>query len=232
MTSPPLTYYPVALDIRGRRCVVVGGGVVAERKAGRLLASGAAVTVIAPEVTATLAELARDRSLTLERRPYLSGDLDGAMLAFAATNRRETNAAVAAEARERGLLVCVADRPSDGTVSIPAAGRRGGFTVAVFTDGGSPLLAALARDRLLAALSDGFVALLDRVATLRRGTRGDATRPGPARWRHALDRETVALADAGEVDAAERRLRERLAAHEQPYEASARAVCPVETTRS
>lgn len=211
MTAPTLPIYPLALDIRGQHCVIVGGGAVAERKARGLLANGGAVTVIAPEVTAGLAARADEGSLTLERRPYAAGDLTGARLAFAATNRREVNAAVTADARALGVLVSVADRPAEGNFSLPATGRRGGYTVAVFTSGRSPLLAALARDRLAASLSGGFVELLDRVAALRRAWRHDATRPTPAQWRRALDWETVALADAGDLDAAECRLRAALA---------------------
>lgn len=208
---PPPPIYPLALDIRDQRCVIVGGGVVAERKARGLLAAGASVMVIAPEVASALAALAREGSVRLERRPYAAGDLTGARLVFAATNRREVNAAVSAEARALGVLVSVADRPAEGNVSLPAIARRGAFTIAVFTSGRSPLIAALARDRLAASLSAGFIGLLDRVAVLRRAWRHEATRPTPAQWRRALDWETVALADAGDLDAAESRLRAALA---------------------
>lgn len=211
MTALPPAIYPLALDIRGQRCVIVGGGAVAERKARGLLASGGTVTVFAPEVTAGLAALAREGSLTHERRSYAAGDLTGARLAFAATNRREVNAAVTADARALGVLLSVADRPAEGHFILPATSRRGGFTIAVFTSGRSPLLAALARDRLAANLTGGFIELLDRVAALRRARRHDADRPAPAEWRRALDQETVALADAGDVDAAECRVRAALA---------------------
>lgn len=217
MTGPHATLYPIALDIRAKRCIIVGGGAVAERKARGLLAAGGDVTVIAPAISTELTHLANDRLVTVERRPYRTGDLAGAHLAFAASDRRDVNAAVTAEARERGVLVNVADSPLDGDFSLPARGGRGGFTVAVFTSGGSPLVAAIARDRLVASLSDGFVALLDRVAALRRATRHQPNRPPPERWRQALDERTIAFADAGDVDVAESRLRQALGVGDEHY---------------
>lgn len=203
--------YPIALDLAGRRCVVVGGGAVAERKTSGLLAAGAAVTVIAPELTPGLRALASAGTITGEARPFASGDLAGAVLVFAATDRREVNAAVVAEAREVGALVNVADAPDEGDFSVPALLRRGRLTVGVSTAGGSPAVAGLVRDRLAAALDDGDVALLDLVATLREELLAAGRRVPADAWRAALAPEVLALATAGRLDEAEQALRAALA---------------------
>ncbi|MDP8950405.1 MAG: NAD(P)-dependent oxidoreductase, partial [Actinomycetota bacterium] len=108
--------YPIFLDLSGRRCVVVGGGEVANRKARKLLQARARVVVISPEIQPELESVA----VEIHRRPYTEGDLEGAYLAFAATNVREVNAAVAREAQERGVLVNVADKPSEGDFALPS----------------------------------------------------------------------------------------------------------------
>jgi len=129
--------YPIFLDLSGRRCVVVGGGAVAGRKARKLLQARAEVVVISPEVRPELESVATE----IHRRPYEEGDLEGAYLAFAATDAREVNAAVAGEAKGRGIPVNVADRPSEGDFALPSTLRRGRLQVAVSTGGASPALA-------------------------------------------------------------------------------------------
>ncbi len=209
MTNVPPPY-PIALNVAGRRCVVVGGGAVAERKVRGLLASGAAVKTIAPELTEGLRALASTGTIRVEQRPYAPGDLAGAWLVFTATDRREVNAAVVAEARERGVAVNCADAPGEGDFSVPALVRRGRLTVGVSTAGGSPIVAGLVRDRLAGVLTDGFVALLDLAAAAREEGLAAGRRWAPEVWRAALSPETLALAEAGRLDEAEHRLRETL----------------------
>ena len=142
--------YPLFMDVSGSRCAVVGGGGVASRKVRGLLLSGARVVVISPEVTPEIEGM----GVTVERRPYEVGDLAGSVLAFAATNSREVNAAVAREAKEGGIPVNVADRPAEGDFALPSVLRRGGLQVAVSTGGASPTLARRIRD----AMEPGFAA--------------------------------------------------------------------------
>ncbi|MGF1473860.1 MAG: bifunctional precorrin-2 dehydrogenase/sirohydrochlorin ferrochelatase [Rubrobacteraceae bacterium] len=136
--------YPAFLDLSGRRCVVVGGGVVANRKARKLLQARAEVVVISPETKPEIESMA----LEVHHRPYEPGDLEGAHLAFAATDSREVNSAVAREAKERGILVNVADEPPEGNFTLPSTLRRGGLQVAVSTGGASPSLARAIREEL------------------------------------------------------------------------------------
>ena len=124
--------------------MVVGGGAVANRKARKLLQARAKVVVVSPQVEPELESVA----VEVHRRPYRAGDLEGASLAFAATDVREVNAAVAREARERGVPVNVADKPSEGDFALPSTLRRGRLQVAVSTGGASPGLAARIRREL------------------------------------------------------------------------------------
>lgn len=156
--------YPLFMDVSGRRCVVVGGGGVASRKARGLLESGARVVVVSPEVTPEI----DDMDVTVERRPYAPGDLAGCTLAFAATDSREVNAAVAREAEEHGIPVNVADRPAEGDFALPSVLRRGGLQVAVSTGGASPSLARRIRD----AMEPSFAAEWESVVEKFRVARG------------------------------------------------------------
>jgi siroheme synthase-like protein len=143
---------PLALDLNGRRVVVVGGGPVAQRKVAALLAAGAEVVVIAPELTAELAQLAQSGALAWLPRPYQPGDLAGAWLVLAATNRGEVNRAVAAEAEAQRLWCNVAAPPQAGSCHVMAQVAREGVMIALATDGASPYAARRLRQIVEAAV--------------------------------------------------------------------------------
>ncbi len=126
--------------------MVVGGGRVGSRKAAGLAEAGARVRVIAPRAAAGL------RAHQWERRNYRPGDLKGAFLAFAATDDRRVNRAVAVEARRRRIPVNVADSLEDCTFLAPARVSRGDLQIAVSTGGQDPRLAKQLRQRLEAEL--------------------------------------------------------------------------------
>jgi len=155
---------PVILKMRGRRCVIVGGGSVALRRARGLLQVGASVCVIAPEVEAELAAL----PVEFRGRPYQAGDLAGAFLVIVATDDLRTNQAVAEEARATGVLVNRTDDPQAGDLVIPAHEHRGPLTVAVHTSGISAAAAAVIRDQCLAAIDPDWPRLLEAVAPYRK----------------------------------------------------------------
>jgi siroheme synthase-like protein len=156
--------YPIFLDLSGRRCVVVGGGGVANRKARKLLQARARVVVISPEIGAELESVA----VEVHRRPYREGDLEGAYLAFAATNAREVNAEVAREAKERGVPVNVADSPSEGDFALPSTLRRGRLQVAISTGGASPTLARRIRGELEEAFGPEWAGIVEELDRARR----------------------------------------------------------------
>jgi siroheme synthase-like protein len=146
-------YLPVGLDVRDRICVVVGGGQVGARKVANLLRVGAAVTVVSPEVTKELSELAQAGRLRWLEKGFGPEDLEGAFLAIAATDDGELNARLVREAKAKGVLVCDASSASRSEMIFGALHQKGGITVAVFTDGEDPSLARRSRDRI-AALSE------------------------------------------------------------------------------
>ncbi len=141
-------YHPVFLDLRGRPCVVVGGGAVAQEKVESLLDAGARVTVVSPSLTAALEALAATHEVVHHPRAYRRGDLDDAVLAYVAVEDDAVRAAVAAEAAASRVLVNVVDVPQLSTFISPAVVRRDAVVVAVSTGGASPALARRLREEL------------------------------------------------------------------------------------
>jgi precorrin-2 dehydrogenase len=206
-STAEMGYYPVLLDLEGRRCVMVGGGIIAGRRVDGLLTAGARVTVISPRLTRTLAARAAEGRIDHEAREYRDGDLDGADLAFVATDAGEVNAAVAREARARGVWINAADDPARCTFILPALVRRGDLTVAIATGGSSPALARAIREELETYLTDDYATLAAIAAEARREVRA-AGRPVTAdAWRRALGPEVRRLiVERGRDDAKQRLL--------------------------
>jgi siroheme synthase-like protein len=158
---------PLALDLRDKPVVVVGGGAVAERKARALLAAGAEVRLIAPRLTAYLEAQAAAHLLQWQERAYKRGDVAGAWLAFAAADSPAVNAEVAAEAEAAGVFCNVAAPPEAGSCHVMAALPLEGVTVAIATDGVSPYAARRLRERLEAALPPELARLAVLLGELR-----------------------------------------------------------------
>jgi precorrin-2 dehydrogenase/sirohydrochlorin ferrochelatase len=137
---------------------------VASRKVGKLLQAGAEVVVVSPEVLPELAGM----DVEIQHRIYEYGDLEGANLAFTATDSREVNAAVVREAKERGVPINVADRPAEGDFTVPSTLRRGGLQVAVSTGGASPTLARRIRGELEEAFGPEWAGVVEEFDTARR----------------------------------------------------------------
>jgi precorrin-2 dehydrogenase len=177
-----MAYYPVFLRLSGERCVVIGGGEVAERKVDSLLAAGARVTVVAPALTPALAERLARGEINHLHRAYRDGDLDGARLAYAATDDEALHAELAAAAAAEGVPLNVVDRPQWCSFIVPAVLRRGELTVAVSTGGGSPALAGRVRDDIARHLGPEYERALDVLARLREHLQAQAL-PSDARQR-------------------------------------------------
>lgn len=143
-----MRYYPLFVRLDGRACVVIGGGEVAERKVHGLLAAGARVTLVSPELTPALAALASGGAIAHRAGAYRAGDLAGAFLAYAATDDESVNAAIAAEAEAEGVLLNVVDRPAHCSFIVPSIVQRGDLVIATSTGGASPLLARRIREEL------------------------------------------------------------------------------------
>ncbi len=143
------TYYPIVLTrLKGRRVVVFGGGAVAERKTRGLLAADAAVTLISPQATLPLKDLAAQGRIVWERRVYQPGDCFGAALTFAATNVREVNQNIAQESERANILCNVADDPARASFHLPAVYRGEEHLIAVSAYGANPAGAKKIRDEI------------------------------------------------------------------------------------
>jgi siroheme synthase-like protein len=135
-------FYIACLRLKGRRCVVVGGGDVGLEKVEGLLACDADVTLIAPEAHPELVQLSLEGSIAWQRREYAgASDLDGALIVIAATDDTDLNIRVFEDAEERAMLVNVVDVPPLCNFILPAIVRTGPLAVAISTAGASPALA-------------------------------------------------------------------------------------------
>lgn len=159
--------YPLLVDLRAARVLVVGGGAVATRKAASLVQFGGRPEVVAPALSPELATLVRQTELRWQERRYRTGDARGFRLVVAATDRAEVNAQVAREATEAGAWVNVVDDPAASTFQVPAAVREGEVTVALSTGGASPLLARRLRERLERVVTPGVGRAAERLRDTR-----------------------------------------------------------------
>jgi precorrin-2 dehydrogenase len=161
-------FYIACLRLKGRRCLVVGGGDVGLEKVEGLLACDADVTLVAPEAHPALADLAAEESIRWERRTFAPADLDGCLIAIAATNDTDVNIAVFDEAERRAMLVNVVDVPPLCNFILPAIVRTGPLAVAISTAGASPALAK----RMKREISDLFGEPYATLAVLLNDARG------------------------------------------------------------
>ena len=155
--------FPVFLNLKGRRVLLVGGGAVATGKLRALLEAGADVRVVSPMISAAIAAA----PVTAAGRPFEPSDLDGVCYVVAAAPR-EVNAEVAREAALRGIFVNAVDDVENASAYAGAILRRGGVTIAVSTDGDAPALAGLLREGLEALLPDDLDAWMTCAREARR----------------------------------------------------------------
>ncbi|MCJ7515518.1 MAG: bifunctional precorrin-2 dehydrogenase/sirohydrochlorin ferrochelatase [Dehalococcoidia bacterium] len=146
--EPASPYYPILLNIQGKRCLVVGGGEIALRKVQTLLEHGAIVEVVSPALCPELNQLVKEGAVRPIQRDYKTEDLNNVLLVIAATDDTKVNAKIAADARKKGILVNVVDKPDISDFIVPSYFRRGDIVVAVSTSGKSPALARKIRVEL------------------------------------------------------------------------------------
>ena len=152
-------FYIACLRLTGRRCVVVGGGDVGLEKVEGLLACDADVTLVTPEAHSELVQLALEGSIRWERREYATGDLDGALIAIAATDDTDLNIRVFEDAEKRAMLVNVVDVPPLCNFILPAIVRTGPLAIAISTAGASPALAKRMKREIGELFGEPYAAL-------------------------------------------------------------------------
>jgi siroheme synthase-like protein len=213
-SKPEKLYYPLYLDLHGKKCLLVGGGNIALRKAPMLLECGAKVTVVSPRICAGLGKLADSGSISVIRRPYREGDLAGASVAIVATSSRKTNALAAAEAGNSKILVNVVDDPQLSDFIVPSILRRGNIAISISTGGMSPALARKIRTRLQKEFGPEYSKIALLVHQVRSELKKQNIRATGRVWQQAIDlNELEELVRKGESAKARLTLLSRLAGH-------------------
>jgi precorrin-2 dehydrogenase len=198
----PDSLYPVGLVVAGRRCVVVGGGAVAARKAAGLVNAGADVLVVAPRICDEI----RGLPVELAERPYQRGDLAMSWLVISATDDPEVNRQVHADGADARVWVNAADDPESCSFTLPAVLRRGPVTVAVSTGGHSPALAGWLRDQVADQLGPEIGRLAELLSEARDELQAAGRSTEGVDWRRALDSDMLELIRTGRLAQARERL--------------------------
>lgn len=192
--------YPAMLDLKNKKCVIVGGGKVAVRKALPLIEAGAELTVIAPVADPQLATLAKTGLLQLQLRAYADNDLSGAFLTIAATDDFNINRKIAAAAP---CLCNVVTEPALGNFSVPSTVKNGALTFTLST-GGMPALTRILAQDLKAYYGNEFAEFNEFLQQLRRELKIIETTPEKRTvfWRQTLTQSVIDLLHAGQLDQA------------------------------
>ena len=161
-------YYPVYLNLAGKRCVIIGGGTIAQGKIGGLRQAGCHITVISPEATPGIRQAAARGDIEFIERVYQPGDLAGAFIGVAATNVWHVNREIFEEAERNGVLLNVVDDPDLCSFIAPSIVKREPVTLAISTGGASPALARKLRETLADAAALEWADLAEVLAQARR----------------------------------------------------------------
>ncbi len=204
--------YPIALTLEGKRCLLVGGGEIADGKLDALLLAGADIVVVSPEVRPRIAEFAAAGRITLHRREYRSSDLDGAFLVIAATDDRPLNAAIVTEARAARILANAVDDIPYCDFFAMAIVRRGELQLGISTNGRSPAFARWLRERFDAELPPEYGELLEVLGSVRDTIKAAGPIPLYPHWQAAITGDVFAALRNGDHDTARRAVHERVAA--------------------
>lgn len=159
--------YPISLDLATQKCLVVGGGQVAERKILSLLEQEAVITVVSPELTETLLALSQQQTINWRSAAYQTADLQGQFLVIAATNQPKINLQVARDCQALGLLVNVIDQKEAGNFIVNAHFTQGDLQISVSTSGVSPALARQIKEQLAEEFGLEYKVMLEIVKEAR-----------------------------------------------------------------
>ncbi|RQD71374.1 MAG: bifunctional precorrin-2 dehydrogenase/sirohydrochlorin ferrochelatase [Tindallia sp. MSAO_Bac2] len=166
-------HFPIMLQLEGKKCVVIGGGKVAERKITALLAAGAAVTVISPEITEIIQERISEGCLVWLKRQYQAGDLENIKFGFVAVGKKEVSLKCRQEADKTNTLLNIADMPEFCDFILPASLRRGELLLTVCTDGNSPMLAKKIRQDLSQVYGKPYAVVVAALGKIREKAAGE-----------------------------------------------------------
>ena len=196
---------PVALDVSGRACLIVGGGAVAARKAASLVECAADVTIIAPELNAELALLREKSVCKYLQRAFAAGDTHDFAVVFVCTNQRATNAQIAHEAKLNGAWCNIADDSEASDFHGAATIRRGEICIGISTTGGSPALSRHLKAEIESVIGTEYAQILEWMSERRDAVkaRGEQTQRA-ALWRAVLASDVLQSLKTGAVENARR----------------------------
>ena len=202
--------YPINLNLKDKKCLVVGGGSVAERKVSGLLAAGGEVTVISPEITENLKILANEKKIIWIQDAYKSGMAKGYFLLIAATNSEEANILAINEAKSFGALVNAPANPALSDFSVPAVMRRGDLSVAITTEGISPALSRIIKEEIGEFVPKNIDKWLEFLKDIRKDMKEKlkTSKDRENFWRKALNKKIFTLLKEGRLKEAEVELRD------------------------
>jgi precorrin-2 dehydrogenase/sirohydrochlorin ferrochelatase len=191
------TFYPVFLNLTGRRCVIIGGGQIAEGKISKLLDSGAKIIVISPDATQGIRSFAERGQIELDLRKYQQGDLQGAFLVIAATNDRVVNQEIFEEAEKQGILLNAVDDMPRCSFIAPSIVEKGPVTVAISTGGASPALARKLRENMEVSSALDWADATGVLSKARQTIKDKQIAVDPQRWQCCMTDELLTMIQAG-----------------------------------
>ncbi len=209
-----MDYLPLFTSLKNRRCVVVGGGAIALRKAHLLARAGANVFVVAPQIHSDLAQLAKDSGGDCISRVYQSGDIENTALVIAATDDEAVNAQVSRDAQVRHIPVNVVDNPALCSVTLPSIIDRSPLMIAIGSGGQSPVLARQLRAKIESLIPSAYGRLAHLVGKFRHRAAQRFPDVDTRRkfWEEILEGPVAEFVLAGREEAAESELDQRLSA--------------------
>lgn len=201
--------YPVNLNLKGKPCLVIGGGHVAARKIRRLLEENAEVTLVAPELIPVLEKDAEEKRLHWEKRNFRPGDEENFHLVITASGNEKIASYLKEKIKGKFFLYNAADFPRYGNIMLPSRFYRGRLMIAVSTEGQSPAMSKYVRQYLEREVPETFGLWLERVSVLREKLKKETDSPRQREifWRTAFSGDIINLVVQGNFDEAEERLR-------------------------
>jgi precorrin-2 dehydrogenase / sirohydrochlorin ferrochelatase len=212
------TYYPVYIQLYEQPCVVIGGGKIAEGKVEGLLAADARVTVVSPDLTLRLHELAEQGKIKYISRTYQPGDLSEAFLVISATDQTEINHQVWEEASANRQLVNVVDDTPHCNFIAPAILRKGDLTIAISTAGKAPALAVRLKEQFQKEIGPEYERFLELAGQLREPLAHHIPdfETRKSLWYELVDSDVLDLLARGDEFAAKQRISEVVGFHFEP----------------
>ncbi|HUJ18916.1 MAG TPA: bifunctional precorrin-2 dehydrogenase/sirohydrochlorin ferrochelatase [Nitrospirota bacterium] len=205
-----MRYYPVFLDLRDRRCLIAGGGKVAERKALSLFEAGADIVIISPTLTPRLRTLMQSGKISHKARPFEDADIAGAYLVIAATDSEQINSHIGQLCRNGQVLVNVASPPEESSFIVPSVVDRGELLIAVSTGGRSPALSKAIRQELGERFGSEYDIFLRKMSLVRDRLREEVTDEQARRaiFQTLVESDVLGLLKAGREHEADSRIAE------------------------